>query len=416
MGGAIRERLISGKFYNFAIERYKDPLNRAELPADLWSLLAEMDVMKESIGGATVRQMILVPGEGFFHQVEGEWIKYTQFYDRAIGSVNSLEVKDRFRAERLGWERAENVLEDGSSEVVVVASPPGEIYRFADMEPLSATFVLARREEGEVEIGEVQAEGVIFDAFSLYVDEISVEEHLQILGEVGEFVDQLEVINSLSLVAMPLILERTVEKLNTLVRGLGFESWEKVRESAVRLQEVQKQGSTERDMRRQQITQMLADAVDLSLIKNGEFEPVLVAEAVKRVLAKEAIGHYLDKEVEQIQQDIQLTIYTLHREEGKQVVVGQLVDPFTYDVWREDQKILLENEVFQRMMSAHGGGGLMVGPDGKSIMIDWRTDVVINNDKREKTLKCGGCKHSFLSEKTPCDCPNCGKKVFKGES
>ena len=120
-------------FRNLALERYFNPLNRAQMRQDFSSLLLEMDVMKELIGGATVRQMFYIPGEGFYHDVNGELVKYTDFFDKAIRDTLHQQSQERFEADRLGWTRTEKLLEDTQIEMVVVASPPGKTYRFKNI-------------------------------------------------------------------------------------------------------------------------------------------------------------------------------------------------------------------------------------------------------------------------------------------
>ncbi len=418
MGGVVERELqvIPSRIKHFDVERYRNPLNRVNLPKELVSLMKEMEVMGVSSGGATLRQMVLVPGEGFFHEIEGEWIKYTEYFEKAIEDTDDIEVKRRFEAEQLGWERAEQKLIDSEIEMMAIASPPGEVYRLENKEPLSATFVLARGEEVSFQLEGREVEGVVFDAFALYVDEISVEEHLQVLGGVGEFVERLVVIDDLALVATPVVLERVIEQLDEMVVRLGFDNWDEMEKEAMRLNGVLLEGSGEQEVRRRGLIKMLGDLVDVSLWEYGKYDLDLVAVVIDMCLSKEMRGYYVDKGLEMVKQDIQLTLLELHKGVESVELISELgVDLFTYNQWKREQELLLNDHIFQRMMSAHGGGGIMVGKDQNMMSIDARTNqlMTMNHEKRKMSLKCGECGHSFESKTAPCDCPKCHKKVSK---
>jgi len=402
LAGRLDYLSSNDKFKNLDLERYRDHVNHDQIRQDFSSLLMEMDVMKELIGGATVRQMFYVPEEGFFHSVNGELVKYTDFFDRAIGDTTNQDSIDRFVAEKLGWTRAEKLLKDQSIEMLVVASPPGNTYRFENMMPLSATFVLARAEEGLLIVGGHEKKGYLFDAFAIYVNEIASKEHVDILNNVAELTDSwLDPNNPLSVVATPFVLERLVDSLDRLVQPLGFESWEQIEGRALNLQFLSQEEGDERGVRRAQIMKFLIESVDESLMDNSDLNLSLVSEAIKQILAKEAIGEYSNRSVDEIRKDMLLSILSLHKEVGIETNIHDLIDTFTYAAWLEEQREIQHTALFQRMITAHGGGeAMMLDKNGRPFVLDARASLAdILKEKRETS--CGKC-HKPLNSMGKC--------------
>lgn len=395
-------------FRNFDLERYRNPDNMDGISNDMASLLVEMDVMRELIGGATVRQMFYVEGEGFYHSVNGDLLRYGEFYDKAINDTTSYEHKNRFYAEKKGWERAEILLKNEDVEIILIASPPGSTYRFENMVPLSATFLLARGEKGTLELNGVQKEGYMFDAYSLYIDEIEAKTHTDVLNEVADLtVSDLDPKNVLSIVSAPFVMDRKMNNLDKLAQLLGFESWEHVEVTALNLAHVNNEEKTMSQLRRGMIIEHLKEIVVESLKSKTKWSLDNLSESIKRVLAKEAIGAYLSKNNEEVRKDILLTILSTQQDGVVPIRIDNIVDPFEYISWQNEQGALLHNERFMRMMAAHGGGGLMTKEEALMVMgIDDRMVQTFIEEKK-KNPTCGKCSGSLNSQGK---CVNCSKK------
>jgi hypothetical protein len=358
------------------------------------SLLLEMDVMGEMIGGATARQMFYVAGEGFYHVVGGELVKYSDFFKKAASDTKDQGSALRFRAEGLGWERAERLFEDPRVEVVAVASPPGDTYKFEDMKPLSATFVLSRGGKTNLDIGGQKKSGCLVEAISIYVDEIVSQNHANILNQVAELtVRDLDPSDPLSVVAAPFVLEKTIHNFDVLANLLGFESWEQIESRVVDLQTLHQEGQQDRQERRNYIFNLLKNAIDGALTSNNKLEGELLAESIKQVLAKEAIGKYAGKNNEEIRQDIYLTIKSMQYDWGCVADLSKIVDPFVYSVWKSEQGELKHNAMFRRMMAAHGGGGLMTKAEAgieMSLADKLSMEYLFKRDELRECKRCHG--------------------------
>lgn len=394
-------------FRNFDLARYHDIANLEEISNDMASLLVEMDVMKELIGGATVRQMFYVAGEGFYHSVNGNLIRYREFYEKAINDTSSIEHKNRFGAEMKGWDRAEKLLIDDNVEIIVIASPPGPTYRFENMMPLSATFLLARGEKGTLELNGEQKEGFMFDAFSLYIDEIDTKLHTDVLNEVADLtVPDLDPNNVLSIVSTPFVMERKLNNLNKFAQLLGFESWDNVEITALNLAHVNNEEKTMSQLRRGMIIENLKEIVIESLKSDTKWNHVNLSESIKRVLAKEAIGAYLSKTTEEVRKDILLTVLSMQKDGVTPIRIDNITNPFEYRSWQDEQGALLHNDKFMRMMAAHGGGGLMTKEEALMTMgIDDRI-AQSNIEDKKKNPTCSKCSGSLNSQGK---CANCSK-------
>ena len=386
------------RFNNFYILRYLDPINHLLIEADLFSLLIEMDTMKELLGGATVRNLFYIPGEGFYHNVDGQLVRYTHFYEKAIDSVQDVETKRRFGAEMLGWRRAEDLLIDDTVERVVIASPPGLTYSFPGLEPLSATFILSRGVEGTMIVDGVERRGVLFAGHSLYVREISPQRHVTILRELSDTPEtSYNPNNVLDIVSTPFI----VRDLELLSQALGFESWDQVIEREFDLQQLRDESDSTKGSRRRVIIQLLKESIDSSLGNGSSLHPGLVSQAVKMVLAKEAIGHYTSFSIEDVRKDILLTTLSLHNTVSTRAAIQDLVDAFTYSHWLDEQDILRHNVLYRRMMAAHGGGSIMTSDRAEMEMgLDDRMALHLKRE-REKVRRCGKC-HGPLGSDGKC--------------
>ncbi len=393
----------SPRFNNFDILRYLDPINHLLIEADLFSLLIEMDTMKELLGGATVRSMFYIPGEGFYHNVDGQLVHYTDFYEKAMNSVQDAGTKKRFGAEMLGWKRAEDLFVDSSVERVAIASPPGDTYSFPGLEPLSATFILSRGVEGIMVVNGIERRGFLFAGHSLYVQELSPQSHVAILRGSSDTPETAYNPNDVfAIVSTPFV----VRDLDALSHDLGFRSWSQVTERAFDLQRLRDESDVAKSSRRRAVIQLLKESIDSSLGNSSSLHPSLVSQAIKMVLAKEAIGHYTSFSIEDVRKDILLTTLSLHNTLSTRAAIQDLVDAFTYSHWLDEQDILRHNALFRRMMAAHGGGSIMTSDRAEMEMgLDDRMALLLKRE-REKTRRCNKCHGPLGSDGTCQKCKN----------
>lgn len=362
--------------------------------SDLGSLLAELYIIAAAVeqervnevGGVTRREMLLRDKQFCYANTDGVLTPYVEVFKTSKQTyAGNAKLVERFDSEEIVWSRAAdlaNTVEMGGG--VVIISPPRDIYRFPGEQALSATFILKKVDHDR------------FVAYSLYIPEISEQEHMKIVGLSAGLSGNsvLETPISISEVDMSIVVEK-----------LGFADWEEVERRAVCL-------GRENSMQDRGVFRALLQLNErFKDQQNIEFRLVF-ADMIRDLLLKDVLGKFTESGEDDIYQEGLLYL--------RAKTVGQLnyklawifgcegIDDRLLDTWVVEQQLLQQQAVYRAMWGGHGNGSSMLSFDDKNKFIDSRANMLMDTNRGKGKGK-GECKkcHGKLDGEGKCE--HCSK-------
>ncbi len=333
------------------------------------------------------------------------WQTDGRLFVEAIMEKTLVEFGDpRFEAERLGWNILERMMseKEGIEGWFVIASPPGETYRFEGSKPMSATFLFKLERGGRVRV------------FSVYEAEIDVVEHWRRVTLTVPEKDRFELKTAEEAVATPVYVGGDWE-MEAVLDEFGIEG---VAELERRVQILEEKVLTDED--RVTVVQILASRLR-ELVSKGY---ATVMDAVTIVVISAWVRGELSewkKMGESFESWIDATIYRFLEDRGYQwqaylFAAKHELKLSSQNHWQERWRNLINDFEFQEILrrGVHGSGSLSwLREDPKtrlSLGLDpfgWRFQ-----EKEKKEIKCPQCNHVFLTKKNGAiRCPKCGARI-----
>ncbi len=358
---------------------------------------------------------LMKPTRRYADYTEGEWYhpdgrSYTEFFRSAARSARNGEVKARFFAEGVGWERAKEIAANG--DPFVILSPPGDVYRTAGGAK-SMTFVALPVR------GEVGEKGARYAVYSIPSEELRVGEHVAAaLAMVGRISER----DPNALVATPYLATASLGALDSLACGLGYESFAVIGRHAEEVLAAEGDGFASE--RRGQMVEFFARAFDelQGSVWYGSEERAKRRRALSDVMhyyfSLEAGAEFVGREFREIEGEIKQYIWDEvfkgdGREEnarGSRDYWGtSLAEIRERDLWRMSR--ILENERAHASFVATGCAmSIDAGEGGNSLLLS-RAETGFWGNWEERFLPGGTAQREAekLSEgdKTCYKCPVC---------
>ncbi len=387
----------------FQINRYGVAGERVDLWPDLVSLRTELEVRLKAleqqrmaeVGGVTLREMFWRKGEFYFWDGK-DWQTYDQILENSLSHYSQGKVRERFEAEKEGWRRAGLLAEQMEvGQVIVIGSPPDDIYRDKTGQGLTANFILVKLSPNK------------WLAYSVYVPEISLQEHRRLLGINEE-------LNANGVVATPVVMEG--ELIDKLVVNLGFDGWQEIVRRAVDLDKVAK--GTETGLRKELEEAIVSLWQSHAHISNEVFWLVF-SDMISDFLIKDIKGR-LSSDVEGLRKSGLIFLLEQLKKRNEWELAARLrwelavlqVDDAMIETWLEEQRSIMEQRWYQVIFGgAHGSGAFSFGQN-ELRFTDWRERWRIAEAKQEKQIECKKCHHQFvvMGEKKV-RCPHCGAVI-----
>ncbi len=364
-----------------------------DLEADLLSLLIEKEF------GITGYELRFEDGR--------LWQNDGRLFVEAIMERTLAEFSDpRFEAERLGWERLERMMreKEGVGGWFVIASPPGETYRFKGSKPMSATFLFKLEKDGKVRV------------FSVYEPEISVAEHWRRVTLTVPKDDWFELKTAEEVVATPVYVGGDWE-MEVVLGEFGIGG---VAELEKRVQVLEKKVLTKEA--RVRVTGILAKRLR-ELVPQGFAE---IMDRVTIVVISAWVRGELSSWVEageSFESWIDATIYQFlenygYRWQAYLFAVEHNLKLKSQDRWHERWQELIHDFQFQEILlrGVHGSGSLswlagdsMVGLRLGLDPLGWRFK---KEEGQKEQFHCPQCQHVFIAmKKGKIKCPKCGARL-----
>ncbi len=380
-GGCRRERPETW-------ESATHPLGES-LEADLLSLLLEK---KWAITGYNLRFE-----DGRLWQSDG------RLFEEAIMEMTLAEFSDpRFEAEKLGWERLEKMMR-AKLEVggwFVIASPPGETYRFEGSKPMSATFLFKLEKDGRVRV------------FSIYEPEMSVEEHWRRVTLTVPEENWFQLETAEEVVAAPVYVGGDQE-IEAVLREFGIEGLLELERRVQVLEE--KVLSPEAETK---VIKILAQRLR-ELVPLGYDQ--IMDKVVVITISAWVQGELIDWQEMggSFESWIDAMIYQFLGDEGYHwqalmFAYQHDLDKKSQEGWQERWEALVNDPYFREVLTRgmHGSGDLgWLSSEGVIQLgldpLGWRFE-----EKKKEKIQCPKCQHQFVtSEKGEVRCPKCGARV-----
>ena len=370
----------------------RESLNYA---VNLGSLLSELHMIATAVeqervgevGGVTRRKMALIGNDFCYPDENGKNTPYVEMFETSRKTYGgNRELVSRFESEEIVWRKAgvmAKSVEKGNS--IVIMSPPREIYRFPGQPALSATFILKKINENE------------FEAFSLYVPEISEEIHAQIVG-MPRNVSENEVLET------PILVRS--EMINKIVTELGFEGWNEVARRSLNL-------NGQQELEKRDIYQAI---VRLREKFEDEKETIFwlgFADMIRDLLLKDVMGMFEGSSEKDIYQEGMLFLKAKNKNKLNNKLAWMFgvegIDDQILQRWLVDQRALQQRTVYQAMWGGHGNGSSMLSFGDHNSFLDSRTNMLVNGlgkHREKKKSECNQCHNPLNSEG---QCKHCKK-------
>lgn len=382
-----------------AIELFKipaAPLMREAInySTDLGSLLAELHMIASvveqqrmsEVGGATRRTIMLVGNDFCYSTENGEFAPYVKMFETSRGTYSENEkLVERFKSEEIVWTRAGVMAKNTKiDDSIIIISPPREIYRSPGQTALSATFILKKVTEDQ------------FEAFSLYVPEISEDRHKEIVGMSEKIIGD-------DILETPILASS--ELVDSIIADLGFVGWDDVERRSLNLD-----GQQELEQR-----DVYRAIVSLRVKFEEEIETSFwlgFADMVRDLLLKDVMGMFENLNAKDIYQEGMLFLRAKNQNKLNAKLAWTFgvegIDDQRLQYWLIDQQALQQRAVYQAMWGGHGNGSSMLSFDNKNSFLDSRTNILTNGwkSKEKKKTECKECHQSLDSEGR---CKHCKK-------
>jgi len=362
---------------------------RAEIGVKLQMVEKERE---QVVGGVTVREVWLERDGLYYRDSEGKKVNYQIIMQTSQQEFAGEQVLvERFRAEGVGWGKAAEMLQEiDENEVVVIVSPPGEVYREGDRLALSATFVL-------------QKVGSKYAAYATYVPEIEEERHADIFGLPGEM-------ETNELVQSPVVMKQV--EIDAAMAKLGFAGWREIERRAVNLDE-------KLIYQERLVYQAIIDLRHQFDTKTeGKFWKSF-EKMVLDLVMKDVRGELVGLSAEEIKKTAMIYLNESLAETGGDLgwlLVEMGVGQEDIDEWRVRQEWIQQQEWYQMGWGSHGNAMEIPDFGQKGDHFDARTNRLVDARAREakNTVTCS-CGRKIEARRVPCNCPACGKRVAAGK-
>lgn len=254
------------------------------------SFLAESLIFPRS------EKVIIDPKKGFVNQDDGR--EYREVFDRAIHYYEDSPVlRERFVAEKEGFENAQHIIDSvhlvtGLYPPIIIASPPGEVYKAGDSTK-SITFVgIPEDEEGD---------NPVYTLYTIPTPEVEIGRHWEIICAVSDVQESMSIldysiksITPESVVAFPILLTDISKSLDKLAEKLEYDSWQEI-EYLGNVSSRFEQEKDTTDERRLFLVSWFSDRIE-KYVSEGRVRASFdkLDEVMRQVFASERGGYFLE--------------------------------------------------------------------------------------------------------------------------
>jgi len=388
----------------------------------------------------TIR-MAYYDGTDWFHP---DGTRYNQIFGEAV-AVSTGHVKERFLAEKQGWNNAGGIAAYGK-EAFFIMSEPGDVYRNYEKtndNANSLTYVALPMGNEVRELAGERRSVNGYRVISIPSRELTTIEHFEAASRLfvntETLVEALRVAQEMGAnytVSSPFVTQATIEALNNLATGLDFENFEEIVRLAEKIYEANNDPKAEK--RRSQLSEYFAQALKTtneSVFNNRERRRATmeaIAEVMHYYFSLESGAAYVGLEFEDIVSDLEQHILDETANKIPLPSIWRNLDDEVDLAVREREAMrmaFLRNN--SRAWQSYQVTGCVVSMrvDGDPLQglgiydvaniaggYGYETETTTANSNSEmKCVECPKCHDSVnaIVTSTTIECPNCHHKVSK---